>query len=310
MTKTTTKPKEAQPDLLGAPQEAPAPTLPTKIGVRPNGPKDAPTKPPRGGTAIAVAEPMQPRSVLELCLMAARDPLIPPERLQAFLDMADQQERKEAETLFDHAMLAAQAEMPPVARQSYNTHTKSWWAKIEAIAAKIDPVAKKHGFTLKYGVGEQRIEDHYHIYVDVTWTGTLANGKPASFTKRYDADIGRDDKGPKGEGTKSLAQGAGSSITYGRRFLKCMVFDVQILGLDRDGNPITGRDEDLISEEQQTQVLELCSEKGIDLPTFQKAFRVGDVSEIKNIRFDDVIARLKAAPKQQKKKESDAQAND
>lgn len=307
MTKAATKTKEAQPDLLGAPQEAPAPKPPAKA-AKPKAEKKA------ASTAVAVHDPraaqaQQPRSVLELCMMAAKDPTIPVDRLKAFLEMAEHEERKEAETLFDHAMIAAQAEMPSIPRGSYNQHTKSWWAKLESISAKIDPIAKKHGFTLKYGVGEQRIEDHYHIYVDVTWTGSLASGKKASFTKRYDADIGRDDKGPKGEGTKSLAQGAGSSITYGRRFLKCMVFDVQILGADKDGNPVgIEPDAGLITEQQAEQILKLCAEKGIDAATFQKAFRVPKIEALPAARFEDVLARLKTAPQQKKKADEETDA--
>lgn len=305
MTKTATKMKEAQPDLLGAPQEAPAPKPPAKAA------KPTAEKKP-ASTAVAVHKPQptqQPRSVLELCMMAAKDPTIPVDRLQAFLDMAEHEERKEAETLFDHAMLAAQAEMPPIPRGSYNQHTKSWWAKLESISAKIDPIAKKHGFTLKHGMADERVPNHYHLYVDVTWTGSLASGKRASFTKRYDADIGHDDKGPKGEGTKSLAQGSGSSITYGRRFLKCMVFDVQILGADKDGNPV-GVDPEagLITEKQAEQILALCAEKGIDQAKFQKAFRVPRVDALPAVRFEDVLARLKTAPAQQKQKAGDEEA--
>lgn len=311
MTKTATK----EPELFASPKDAPVKEHRRKVrgGYQPEAaPK--PKLPATGSaakqasTAVAVHQPEAPRSVLELCMMAARDPSIPTDRVKAFLEMADQQERKEAETLFDHAMIAAQAEMPPISRGSYNTHTKSWWAKLESISAKIDPIAKKHGFTLKYGVGDQRIEDHYHIYVDVTWTGSLSSGKKASFTKRYDADIGRDDKGPKGEGTKSLAQGAGSSITYGRRFLKCMVFDVQILGADKDGNPI-GIDPDagVVTEKQAEELLSICAGKGIDLATFQKAFRVPKVEMLPAGRFEDVKARLKSAPKAEPKKVSDAE---
>ena len=306
MTKSATKMTEAQPDLLGAPQEAPAPKPPAKAA------KPKAEKTP--STAVAMRDPhaaapaKNPASVLELCMWAAKDPSIPIDRLQAFLDMADQQERKEAETLFDHAMLAAQAEMPPIPRGSYNQHTKSYWAKLESISAKIDPITKKHGFTLKHGMADERVPNHYHLYVDVTWTGALASGKKASFTKRFDADIGHDDKGPKGEGTKSLAQGSGSSITYGRRFLKCMVFDVQILGADKDGNPV-GVDPEagLITEAQAEQIISLCAEKGIDKATFQKAFRVKSVEAVLAVRFDDVIARLKSAPKQEPKKATDVE---
>lgn len=303
----TTKTKTAEPMLFAAeaPKEEPkGKAVPAKV-AKPKGKTKS--------TAVAVHKPQasappkaapqpQPTSVLELCMLAARDPSIPPDRLRAFLDMADQQERKEAETLFDHAMHAAQTEMPPIPRDSFNKHTKSWWARIESVSAKIDPIAKKHGFILKYGVGEQRIEDHYHIYVDVTWTGVLSSGKRGSFTKRYDADIGRDDKGPKGEGTKSLAQGSGSSLTYGRRFLKCMVFDVLVLGLDRDGAPVQiegeAREVKTISSEQVEELLEICREKNIGLPMIQRVFKIESLEDIPASRFEETKDRLNRAAKQ------------
>lgn len=305
----TAKTATREPELFTPAKEAPASKPPATR-----------TKQAKRGTAtkgaVVVHEPkpsapmQQPRSVLELCMMAAKDPSIPTDRVKAFLEMAEAEERKEAEVLFDHAMLAAQAEMPAVPRDSFNKHTRSWWARIESVSAKIDPVAKKHGFTLKYGVGDQRIEDHYHLYVDVTWTGELASGKRASFTKRYDADIGRDDKGPKGEGTKTLAQGAGSSITYGRRFLKCMVFDVLVLGMDKDGNPAGADDGGAITDKQAGELKSLCAEKGIDLATFQRAFRVDAVEALPAIRFDDVKARLKTAPKAQQQQAENVEAQD
>lgn len=303
---TKTKERRAQGGYV--PQPGPKPKVPaTGSGVKP-----APAK----KQEVVVHQPQatlpEPRSVLELCMMAAKDPSIPTDRLRAFLDMADQQERKEAEILFDHAMLAAQSEMPAIPRESYNKHTKSWWARIEAVSAKIDPVIRKNGFTLKFGIGEQRIPDHYHLFVDVTWNGVLSSGKKASYTKRYDADIGRDDKGPKGEGTKTLAQGAGSSITYGRRYLKCMVFDVLVLGLDKDGNPASADDANpnLITEEQEAEILRLCAEKNIGKEMFGRAYRVGEVSELPARRYEEVVARLKMAPKQPTQRTAEEQASD
>lgn len=299
----TTKTKTAEPMLFAAeaPKEEPkGKTAPVKV-AKPKGKTKS--------TAVAVHKPQasvppkpspQPTSVLELCMLAARDPTIPPERLRAFLDMADQQERKEAETAFDHAMHAAQTAMPAIPRTSYNKHTKSWWARIEKVSAMIDPIAKEHGFILKYGVGEQRIEDHYHIFVDVTWTGNLSSGKRGSYTKRYDLDVGRDDKGPKGDGTKSLAQGSVSSMTYGRRILKCMVFDVLVLGLDRDGNPVGADDGDVerITEDQVKTLLEICRDKNIGLPMIQRVFKVDALEDIPASKFEETKDRLNRAAKQ------------
>ena len=267
----------ADADLLAGVVEQPAVKLPAK------------PKPPKEGKEIVLAKPQQPTSLLELCMLASRDKDMPAEKVRAYLDMAKEQERAEAEILFDEAMLAAQSEMPAIPRDSYNKHTKAWWAKIEGVSAKVDPIARKHGFVLKYGVGDPRMDDHYHMFVDVTWVGKLASGKKTSFTKRYDADIGRDDKGPKGEGTKSLAQGAGSSITYGRRFLKLMVFDVLVLGMDKDGNP-AGRE--TISADQLKDLRKQLKEVTIDEPLVCEFCKITTLDQLAVDQLQMVLDRV------------------
>ena len=287
MARTQVKERPAQTSFLPDPKPQPAAKLPAK----PKPKKAEPSK------AIAIAKPQppaKPMSLLELCMMASRDKNMPPETVRAYLDMAKEQERAEAEILFDEAMLAAQREMPSIPRDAYNKHTKAWWAKIEGVSAKVDPVARAHGFTLKYGVGEPRMDDHYHLFVDVTWVGKLGSGKKTSFTKRYDADIGRDDKGPKGEGTKSLAQGAGSSITYGRRFLKLMVFDVLVLGMDKDGNP-AGRER--ITAEQTKDVLAKLHKAQITAETFCEVYKIETVDQLGAAQLQDALDKVAAKQK-------------
>lgn len=275
-TQVKERPAAEAPLLEGVVQQ-PAAKLPTK------------PKPPKEGKELAVAKPQQPLSLLELCMMASRDKEMPPANVQLYLNMAKEQERAEAEILFDEAMLAAQSEMPSIPRDSYNKHTKAWWAKIEGVSAKVDPIARKHGFTLKYGVSDPRMDDHYHLFVDVTWVGKLSGGKKTSFTKRFDADIGRDDKGPKGEGTKSLAQGSGSSITYGRRFLKLMVFDVLVLGMDKDGNP-AGRE--AITPAQLKDLRKQMKEVGIEEPVVCEFCKIDSLDNLGVAQLQMVLDRV------------------
>ena len=230
MARTQLKERPAQASLLPEVEQAPAANLPAK-------PK--PTK-PEPSKEVAVTKPQppaKPTSLLELCMMAARSKDMDADKTRACLDMAKEQKREEAKILFDEAMLAAQMDMPKIPRDAFNKHTKSWWARIEQVSDRCDPKIRKHGFVLKYGMGEPRLEGHYYVFADVTWTGKLSSGEKASHTERYGLDIGRDDIGAKGGGTKTGAQGSISVLTYGRRNLKLSIFDVLVLGMDRDGNP-------------------------------------------------------------------------
>ena len=68
----------------------------------------------------------------------------------------------------------------------------------------VDPICRKHGLVLTFGMSDSPLDNHYRILCDVMHT--------SGHVKHYEADIGMDTAGPKGGGTKTGAQGSGSSI--------------------------------------------------------------------------------------------------
>lgn len=288
MTKATTKTKEAQPDLLGAPQQAPAPKPPAKSG---HGPK----KKAEASTAVAVHKPAEPRSLLAVIAEASANPNIDVAKMKELLAFKREIEREEKERVLDEAIAAVKAELPDMVNAgSWNRHTKSWWARYEQVSKVIDPIIRKHGLVLSYGMSDSPITDHYRVFCDVTHVAS--GGK-----RRYFVDGPSDAAGAKGGGTKSPIQGVKSTITYLQRALKCMVFDVVVGREDRDGQ---GNAPEAISDEQAETIISICAEKGIDRATFEKAFQ-SSVEDLPATRYKDVLARLKAAPVKQKA--SDAQ---
>lgn len=239
------------------------------------------TKP---GTAVAVAQPQQPKSLLEICAMAARDPNVDPAKMREFLAMARDEETRLAEREYDDAMLAAQIEMPKVPRDAFNKHTKSWWARIEQVAAKCDPIIRKHGFTLSYGMSDSPLDEHYRVFADVTH-----RANKMSFTKRYSADYGMDVKGPKGEGTKSAAQGSTSVITTARRNLKLMIFDVLVLGMDQDGQPVGG---DAIDAEQLKDLRGKLKAANITDDQFCGVYKIEKVENLPTSKLANALDRI------------------
>lgn len=291
---------DEQPDLLGAMSQKTAvaekPTETVKIAkesgkvpAKASAGKSAKAKAKVEKTANVPAPYQPPRSLLEAVMVASVDPRVDPVKMQALLDMAREEERREAESRFDEAMLAAQAAMPQVPRDAYNQHTKSWWARIESVSQRCDPVIRQHGFTLSYGMGPPRIDDFFHVYADVTWRGQSASGKTISFTKRYSLDIGRDDVGAKGGGTKTGAQGSISVLTYGRRNLKLVIFDVIVLGMDRDGNP-AGQTK--LTKEQLKTLREKLKEANTGDDLFCSVFKIDKVEHLAAEQYEAAISRL------------------
>lgn len=307
MTKTTVT---KEPELFAATKEAPAKEHRRKVrgGRQPEADVVNSKVPTKGSgakpasTAVAVHQPQQPRSLMEVIAEASANPNIDVVKMKELLAFKREMEREERDAVLDEAIAAVKAELPEMLTAgSWNKHTKSWWARYEQISKAVDPIIRKHGLVLSYGMAESPVDNHYRVVCDVTHVAS--RGK-----RRYFIDGPSDAAGAKGGGTKSPIQGVKSTITYLQRALKCMIFDVIVGREDRDGQ---GNAPEAISDEQVEQIIAICADKGIDRAMFEKAFQVSEIESIPVTRFQDVLARLKAAPKQQsKKKESDAQADE
>lgn len=260
-------------------------------------PAAAKKKAPAKKAATAKAEPSravavqpEPTNLLQMCAAAARDPGVDVAKLRELLEMANRQEdrrleeeRRKAEREFNVAMLAAQSEIHAnkVIKRAYNDHTRSHYVKLENLAAVVDPIAHKHGFTLSYGMGQSDREDHYRITCDVAHT--------SGSSRQFFADIGTDVVGAKGGGTKSGAQGSGSSISYGRRYLKCMIFDVVPVGEDDDG---AGGKSAFITKAQLKQLRDELKAGGPDPVRFNARFEIESLAELPAEQFDAAVKKI------------------
>lgn len=206
-------------------------------GKKPNPPKTGtgvvPAKPQRAAAKSAADKVRaESKSIIEIAKECAMNPLVDAGKMREVIAMAREEQNRIDDRVFQLAKMEVQNQIPPITRDSLNKHTNSKWARLEKISAIADPVIRRHGFSLSYGSADCPLANHYRITCDVTHT-------PTGYTKHYWIDVGMDAEGAKGGGTKSLAQGSGSSVTYARRFLKVMIFDINIVGEDFDGRRFT-----------------------------------------------------------------------
>src|ERR1700761_8151430 len=88
--------------------------------------------------------------VAAMILEAARDPQVDAAKLTALWELAKSIEARDAENAFNRSMMAAQAEMKPILKDSENEQTHSKYAKLEKIDRAIRPIYTKHGFALSF----------------------------------------------------------------------------------------------------------------------------------------------------------------
>jgi ERF superfamily len=213
-------------------------------------------------TAITPAEP---DSLLNFLARAVRDPAIDVTKLESLLRMQREIVADDARLQFNRAMSAAQGEMQPVLRNARNEQTSSRYATLEAVDAAIRPIYARHGFCLEFN-SEPLDGPNVRIVCEVSHVG--------GHSKKYCLEAALDVAGPKGTGNKTPVQGLGSSVSYLRRYLTSMAFNVVLTNDDNDGNrtrPDAGR----LSLEQLAVLSDLMAQTRTEEGRFLAAMTPG-----------------------------------
>ena len=231
-----------------------------------------------------------PPSLLTTIADLARDPACDVEKLRALIAMQRDMMAEQARIAFDAAMADAQAEMVPVLRQATNAHTKSRYARLEDIDNAIRPVITRHGFSLTFDNPDQTPDS-------IVMTCAVAHRD--GHVRSYKIAGARDDKGSQGNANKTPIQAIGSTISYLRRYLTCMIFNVALTNDDTDGNEISP-----ITARQARDLEALLTETGADRAKFLAFLRVDDLADLSSRDYPKARAAL-----EQKKRQMEAAGN-
>jgi hypothetical protein len=174
-------------------------------------------------TELAVTESTAMVSMIER--LAAR-PDINVDNLERILAMQERIMAKQAEVSFDEAMMACQQEIPAILRNKNNQQTSSRYADLEAINEAIVPIYTKHGFSLSFSTADCPVAEHYRVTCLVSRSG---------YSRSYQGDIPNDVTGLKGNANKTRTHAFGSTMSYGRRYLTLLIFNITLTNEDNDG---------------------------------------------------------------------------
>jgi hypothetical protein len=157
---------------------------------------------------------------------ASRDPEFDVAKFGELLRMQREIVEEQARRAFNVAMAEAQAEMMPIIRDAINPHTQSKYAKLETIDREMRPIYTRHGFAVRFGSAPSPNSGWIRIVCTVSHTG--------GYSETNYLDAPPDDKGARGGTSKTGVQAVGSAVTYLRRYLLAMVFNI-VLADDDDG---------------------------------------------------------------------------
>lgn len=223
------------------------------------------------------------------------DPNASVEKLERMLAMKERledralEEAKRIQTqAYYQAMAKCQAELKVVKKNKTNKHTSSKYADLAALAEQADPIIHWNGFTVSFQpAGKSEKGD-----LRIKWTIAHCDGHVVSDT----ADIPIDAAGSQGKINKTDVQAFGSTMSYGRRYLKLMLFDIAT-GDDNDGNASASGP---ISEEQLNELIEIADRLNVDKAAFCKWAKVESFADIDARKFDTAKNALLAKGKVKK----------
>ena len=220
-------------------------------------------------------------AIINVIARAASDPNTDVDKLERLLAMQERVMDRQAEQAWIAAMKAAQEECRPIKRNKKNATTNSTYTDLERLSKEADPVIHRHGFTLTFGSGESNLPNHYRVTCDVAHVG--------GHTKERFLDVPADMTGIKGNQNKTATHGMGSAISYGRRYLKLLIFDIATTD-DDDGN-LAGNSGPISKEQFETLdglADAVCADK-IKLCQYMK---VDALRELPAFSYDNAVSIL------------------
>ena len=222
----------------------------------------------------------------------AMDPSIPLDRLEKMLDMKERMEdraredqERQAKKAYFAAMARCQAEIPVVVKKRNNEHTRSKYADLAAIEGSAMPVIHRHGFSVSFQPDGYNDKGELRILWEI--------GHAEGYVRNGVGEIPVDGAGSQGKVNKTGTQAFGSTATYGRRYLLCMLFNIST-GDDTDGNS-KNRDEAFITAEQFQSLRALLDESGRDERKMLDWLKLEFLEDLPQARFGEVDALLRKA---------------
>lgn len=215
-------------------------------------------------------------SMLNFIAQAVADPNVDVTKLQALLTMQREVEADDARRQFTAALHAAQQEMPRVSKRGRIKLVKDGvskgelpFATWEDVDTAIRPIMKQHGFSLSFSAGMR--PDGTGAIVTARLLHTAGHAQEASIPLPPDVGAGR-----------NALQAMGSTLSYAKRYLAEMLFNIVRENEDDDGQAGGTR---RIGDDQKEQLVEMmmkCREAGdaVNEPKFFGLFGIATLDEM------------------------------
>lgn len=168
---------------------------------------------------LTVADPRL--TLLTAIAKAASDNKVDAAKMRELYELKKDIDDRASRDSFYRAMLAVQQEIQPIVKDAENSAVHNRYARLAAIDAALRPVYTKYGFALSFSTVPEGTK--FAIQCEVLHRDGHAQTYKLPFVND---DTNR---------AKTALMATGSSVTYLRRYLTCMIFNA-VFSNDGDDN--------------------------------------------------------------------------
>jgi len=197
---------------------------------------------------IQTTEQQSPNEMIRLAIENNADL----DKLEKLLELAERYDASQAKKVYASDFAVVQANIEAVLKTKKNKQTNSNYAGLESVIEVAKPVYTEQGFSVIYYEGKADKEENIRVCADVLHRD--------GHQKTYHLDVPLDGEGIKGTVNKTKIHAKASSVTYCRRILLCMIWNIPTQ--DDDGNS-AGEKEPIKfpkpSDEEMQTIAEICA---------------------------------------------------
>lgn len=164
--------------------------------------------------------------MVQVMQMAASGITLDTDMVKAMQDIVRQQKADDAKAVYASDFADAQSGIASAIKTAYNPQTKSNYADLGCVIESSRPVYTKCGFSVAFSEGVAKDEGNVRVCAAVSHRD--------GHEKTYFLDVPLGGKGIAGKVNMIDIHAKATSLTYGRRYLLCMIWNIPTS--DNDGN--------------------------------------------------------------------------
>lgn len=228
--------------------------------------------------AGAVTAAQQPVSLMSFAMQMAANPSMDADKLERIMAMLERQEEQTRKDQFFEALARVQKAMPRIRKHGMMDRGQGKgqiaYAKREDIDAVIRPLYEAEGFSVNWdaprGDGMIRVVGRFTAF---------------GHTEEREWSCSADTSGG-----KQNPQAAGSTISYGQRYLTKMFWNIIEEGEDTNGAPPAAVEN--ITQEEADTMRSTLEELNANVPKFLELFGVSKMEDLKQSQLKDAWAKI------------------